>query len=228
MRLLAYAAILCLMPSVGLYASDSIQQPTFHDAISVTGESPLLVPVDFSQTVQVHFSIGELEISAADPSQVRTELIVRCRDLSAERCDSYRERLQLVAESTGDYVSLRLEGLSTRKMRKLEVYGRIVVPRWAPLDVRMGIGDLDIDISGEADLEVGMRIGDLKVHVPKQRVSAVDLSVGIGDVGIRGEGVEVESKRRRLLGARARWESGNGDCHIAAHLGIGDLGVALE
>jgi len=69
-------------------------------------------------------------------------------------------------------------------MRKLEVDGRIVVPRWAPLDVRMGIGELDIDISGEADLQVGMRIGDLKVHVPKERVSTVELSVGIGDVGV--------------------------------------------
>lgn len=227
MRLAVLAALLCLNLPTGLLASDS-SQPTFHDAITVTGETPLLVPVDFGQAVLVNFSIGELHISSADTSQVRTELTVRCRDLSTERCDSYRERLQLVAETKGDQVAVRLAGLSVRKMRKLEVDGRIVVPRWAPLEVRMGIGELNIDVSGEANLDVGMRIGDLKIHVAEQQVSTVDLSVGIGDAGIRGQGVDVETKRRRLLGARARWESGTGDAHIAAHLGIGDVGVVLK
>lgn len=227
MRQILFAALLCLMPMTGLYAGDT-QQPTFHDAITVTGESPLLIPVDFGQAVVVDFSIGELEISAADAGQVRTELNVRCRDLSPERCDSYRQRLQLVAETNKELVAVRLKGLSARRTRKLEVDGRIVVPRWAPLEVRMGIGDLEIQTSGEKDLSVGMRIGDLKIHVPEQQVSSVDLSVGIGDAGIRGAGVDVETKRRKLLGARARWESGPGDAHITAHLGIGDVGVELE
>jgi predicted membrane protein len=227
MRLVALAALLCLILPTGLLASDS-SQPTFHDAITVSGETPLLVPVDFGQAVLVNFSIGELEISSADTGQVHTQLTVRCRNLSPERCVSYRERLQLVAETRDDQVSVRLAGLSVRKMRKLEVDGRIVVPRWAPLEVRMGIGELNIDVSGEANLGVRMRIGDLKIHVAEKQVSTVDLSVGIGDAGISGEVVDVETTRRKLLGARARWESGNGDVHIAAHLGIGDVGVVLE
>ena len=227
MRRSVVVALLCLISAAGLRASDS-PQPTFHDAITVTEEAPLLIPVDFGQAVWVDFSIGELEISAAETDQVRTELRVRCRNLSPERCDSYSRRLQLVAETRGDRVAVRLEGLSARKARKLEVDGRIVVPRWAPLEVRMGIGDLEIDTSGEKDLTVAMRIGDLKIRVPRQRFSSVDLSVGIGDAGIRGGGVDVEAKRRKLLGARARWASGDGEAHIAAHLGIGDVGVVLE
>ena len=227
MRVTTLAALLCLMPMAGLHAGDS-QPPTFRDAINVTGESPLLIPVDFGQAVVIDFSIGELEISAADAAQVRTELTVRCRDLSPERCDSYRQRLQLVSETTKGHVAVRLKGLSARKARKLEVDGRVIVPRWAPLEVRMGIGELDIEASGEKDLSVGMRIGDLEIHVPERRVSSVDLKVGIGDAGIHGAGVEVETQRRKLLGAKARWESGAGDSHIIAHLGIGDVGVVLE
>ncbi|NHZ73137.1 MAG: hypothetical protein GWP16_01540 [Nitrospirae bacterium] len=184
--------------------------------------------MDFGQAVVVNFSVGELEISAADVGQVSTELTVRCRKLSPERCDSYRQRLQLVAETTGDQVSIRLAGLSLRKMRQFEVDGRIVVPRWAPLEVHMGIGDLNIDVSGEADLDVGMRIGDLQIHVPEQQVSSVNLSVGIGDAGIRGGSVDVQTVRHKLLGARARWDAGDGDAHITARLRVGDVGVALD
>ncbi len=227
MRLPVFAALLCLMLPAGLYASDSTQ-PTFRDAITVTGEAPLLVPVDFGQAVLVNFSIGELKISAADAVEVRTELTIRCRKLSPERCDSYRQRLQLVAETTGDQVSVRLEGLSVRKMRKLEVDGRIEVPSWAPLEVRMGIGDLDIEASGDHDLQVSMRIGELTIHVPREQVSSVELGAGIGDAWVRGKGVRVDGERRKLLGARARWDSGDGEARIAAHLGIGDVGVVLE
>lgn len=227
MRLFVYATVLCLMLPAGLSASDSTQT-TFHDAITVTGEMPLVIPMVSGQAVVVDFSIGELEISAADSSQVRTELTVRCKNLSAEQCASYRGRLQLVAETTDDNVSVRITGLSARKMRKLEVEGRIIVPRWAPLEVRMGIGELNIETSGEKDLRVDMRIGELIIHVPKEQVSSVELGVGIGDAWVEGEGVDIEGKRRKLLGARARWEPHNGEARIAAHLGIGDLGVVLE
>lgn len=227
MRRLVFVALLCLMSTAGLQAAEPTQ-PTFRDVITVTGEAPLLVPVDFGQAVLVTFSVGELEISAADVGQVSTRLRVRCRRLSIERCESYRNDLQLVAETTGEQVSIRLAGLSLRRMRKLEVEGRIVVPRWAPLEVRMGIGDLNIDISGEADLDVGMRIGDLKIHVPEKQVSSVNLSVGIGDAGIRGEDVDVPTVRHKLLGARAQWDAGDGEAHITAHLRIGDVGVALD
>lgn len=227
MRLLVLAALLCLMLPAGLYAGDSTQ-PTFYDAIAVTGEAPLLIPVEFGQAVLVDFHIGELEISAADTSQMRTELVVRCKDLSTERCDSYRKRLQLVAESADDRVAVRLTGLSARKMRKLDVDGRVVVPRWASLEVHMGIGDLDIEASGDNDLLVSMRIGELTIHVPKEQVSSVELGAGIGNAWVRGEGVRIDGERRKLLGARALWESGTGEARIVAHLGIGEVGVVME
>ena len=229
MRLLVAAALLCLTPAAGLQADDA-SQPTFYDAINVTDETPLLIPVDFDQAVEVDFGIGELdlEITGADTGQVRTELVVRCKKLTPERCESYRQRLQLVAKSTDDKVSVRLAGLSSRKMSKLDIDSKIVVPRWAPVEVRMGIGDLDIETSGDKDLVVGMRIGELTIHVPKEKVSAVDLGVRIGDAWVQGDDVDVESKRRKLMGARARWESGEGDARIAAKLGIGDVGVVLE
>ena len=229
MRRFVSVALLCLSSSAGLHASDS-PQPTFHDAITVTEEAPLLIPVDFGQEVVVDFGIGELDlaITGADTGQVRTELVVRCKELAPERCDSYRQRLKLVATSTDEKVSVRLAGLSSRKMRKLDIDSRIVVPRWAPVEVRMGIGDLDIETSGDEDLVVAMRIGELTIRAPKEKVSAVDLGVGIGDAWVQGENVDVEGKRRKLLGARAQWESGEGTTRIAAHLGIGDVGVVLE
>jgi hypothetical protein len=229
MRRFVSVALLCLLSSAGLHAGDS-PQPTFHDAITVTEKAPLLIPVDFGQGVVVDFGIGELAlaIAGADTGQVRTELVVRCKELTPERCDSYRQRLKLVAKSADEKVSVCLTGLSSRKMRKLDIDSRIIVPRWAPVEVRMGIGDLDIETSGDKDLVVGMRIGELTIHVPKEKISTVDLGVGIGDAWVQGQDVHVEGQRRKLLGARARWESGEGATRIVAHLGIGDVGVVLE
>jgi hypothetical protein len=220
-------ALLCLMLPAGIGASDR-PPTTFQEAITVTGEAPLLIPVDFGQAVLIDFRIGELEITVADSGQVRTELRVLCKDLPNERCDSYRERLQLVAEVQSDRVSVRLIGLSGRKLRKLDIDGRIIVPRWAPLEVRMGIGELDIDTSGEKDLSVDMSIGELTIHIPREQVSTVELGVGIGDAWVQGEGVDIAGTRHKLLGARAQWLSGTGAARVAAHLGIGEAGVVLE
>lgn len=207
-------------------AADSPPLPRFAGEVLVIGETPFLQAVAAGQSVRVRFPVGELDIEAADVSQVRTELTTRCRKLSEALCAKYRGRLRLEGEIIDGTVEVRLVGLPKWKQRKLSIAGRVTVPRWAPLAVQIGFGDVDI-AAGENGLVVAMGIGDLTIRVPAEAVGTVRMATRIGDASLRGERV-YEGKRRRLLGATLDWRDGPGSAEVAAQLKIGDATVVLE
>ena len=94
------------------------------------------------------------------------------------------------------------------------------------LVAQIGIGDVDIQ-SGTRDLTVGMGIGDLTIRAPQSAIGSVEVKTRIGDASVRTEG-RVKSKRRMLIGAKARWEEGEGPSTIKVGLKIGDATVILE
>ena len=157
------ALFLCAaVPWVAAATERAGELPRFHDEIHVLDEMPFIQPVEPGQSVRIAFGIGELEIVATDAGEIRTELEVDCKELTAERCRRYAERLRLEPRLVNDVVEVRLVGLRRGQRRKLGLEGRITVPRWAPLAVRVGIGDVDIR-AGSKDLAVSMGIGDLTI-----------------------------------------------------------------
>ena len=200
--------------------------PTFADTVQVVDDLPFVVPVDFGRPVRVRFPVGELEIAAAEVSSISTKLRVGCKRLSETQCDKYRGKLRLEGRERDRAVEVRLTGLPKWKLRRLELGGEVTVPRWAPLEVRIGIGDVEIHSGGE-DLTVEMGIGELTVRAPRASVGTVRVATRIGDASLAGA-VEREGRRRRLLGARIDWRQGEGAADIAVGLKIGDASVVLE
>lgn len=225
-RILTLGLLCAILSSTAPATERTSELPQFYDRIQVTGDLPLIQPVDVGQSVRISFGIGELEIEANDAAEIRTELEVDCKQLDAERCRRYAERLKLEPRTKDGVVEVRLTGLRRSQRRKLGLDGRITVPRWAPLDVRVGIGDVTI-LAGEKDLAVNMGIGDLTIRAPRETVGSVVMGTRIGDASIHGD-VQAEGGRRMLVGSKLRWRDGEGEAAIDVGLRIGDAKVVFE
>ena len=218
-----------VLTSLSASAQTGADLPAFSESIHVLGDLPFIEPVDFGQAVTIRFGIGELDIQAWSSDEIRADLEVRCRPkLSQALCEKYRHRLRLEPHRGDEGIEVRLVGLPKYKLRKLHLDGRVQVPRWSPLTVRVGIGDVDIRVDTR-DLLVEMGIGDLTVRAPADSVGTVEVSTRIGDASVsRSGGPAIATRRRMLLGARVDWTGGEGDATISVGLKIGDAKVVLE
>lgn len=233
---LGLAAVLSVSPLAAVDRVDTVdpaivpevdpRMPVFDDQVWVIGDEILVVPVDRGDSVSIRFPVGELDVEAAEIDEVRTELRIDCRKISEARCEKYRSKLRLEPSLRDGVVEVRLVGLPKWKLRRLQLDGRIEFPRWAPLAVRVGVGDVDIR-SGDQDLTVRMGIGDLTVYAPQELVGSVVGRTGIGDASLRAE-TFLEGKRKKLVGAKFDWHEGQGEVDIAVGLKIGDARVVLE
>lgn len=219
--------VVCLAATLAQAASaDTTGLPEFTDSIQVVDDLPLSFPVEAGRRVTVRFGIGELDIVAADVDEIRAELEVGCRELSEDRCRSYRDRLRLEATRTEQGTEVALRGLSRWRLRKLDLDGTITVPRDSPIMAEIGVGDVEIR-SGTEDVQVRMGIGDLTVRVPEASVRSVAIATRIGDASLSG-GERTGGTRRKLLGARLDWSEGSGDARVEVGLRIGDAKVVLD
>lgn len=218
------ASILLLgFVTVAVEAADDL--PVYSESILVVDTPVYMVEVPPAKAFEVAFRVGELDIESRPVTRATLELQADCRKLDPDVCRRKLSRVRLHTTELEDRVRVELRGLSRRAMRKLDVEGTIVVPERAPLFVKMGIGDLDIE-SGPQDLHVAMGIGDLSVHAPRQAVGGVEIKTGIGDASLHG--VPARTQRRRLVGAKVGWQDGAGDAHIQLRLKIGDASVRLR
>ena len=215
--------LLCAAAPTATPGDDGLR---FEDEIIVVDDLIRVIPVDLGQTVTIIFPAGELDIEAADITEVRTELWTECQKISEATCERYRRQLKFETKVEEDRVTVRLIGLSLRKIGKVGLEGRILVPRWSPLDLRMGFGDVDVE-AGNRDVTVAMKIGDLRVTAPRETVASVGVRTRIGDAGISGP-ADAEGKRPALVGAKSRWGDGPGEAVISVKLGIGDAQVFLD
>lgn len=223
---LTLALLLC---SSAAFATESAVPPEvlFSDTIQVIGDPVHLVPIPPGKTFEVKFKVGALQIAAEDTFDARLEIYAACKEVSSEYCAKRVARLRLVTDEFDDRVRVQLAGMSRREMKKLGVEATIVVPERSPLIVNMGIGALEID-AGPRDLEVGMSIGDLVVHAPSEGIASVGISTRIGEAALETLDDPYISKRMMLLGAKVKWDEGEGDSRIAVKLGIGNAEVHLD
>jgi hypothetical protein len=230
MRAVTRILLLCLLALPALAVADTAEEAEvlFSDSIVVVGDPVYLIPVPPDKAFEVSFKVGELDIEARPVSDAKLEVYAGCKKVSRETCEKKVGRLRLKTREFDDRIRVELTGLSRREMEKLDVEATVVVPERSPLIVRMGIGDLEIE-AGPEDLIVGMSIGDLTVSAPVGEFGSVGVSTRIGDASLRtADDPTLEGKRRMLLGAKVRWDDGEGDSSIQVKLGIGDAKVRLE
>ena len=166
-------------------------------------------------------------MEAIEGSELRAEVVLDCRDLDRATCLEHGKRLVIEPRRTTTGLEVRMKGLSRRWLRKIGVTGSVQVPRSSPLDLDIGIGDVDI-VSGGEDLKVNMGIGDLSVEAPEESVGTVAVRTKIGDATLTSARGPRPGKRFMLIGARVRWQEGTGPSTIEVGLRIGDARVRLH
>lgn len=223
--LFALAAVLVTSP---LLAADSPRAdlPVYTDEIDVLGHLHRVVPVSPGEPVRIVFGVGELDIEAAEVSELEAELIIGCGEVDEDKCGRYQRKVRVDPVKTDEGLEIRLLGLSKRILRRIDVTGSVIVPRDSPLAVQIGIGDVDIE-GGDRDLLVRMGIGDLSVQVPEEQVGDVTVRTRIGDGSITLPKRYVAGKRKMLIGAKTQWV-GDGESRVDVKLRIGDARVRLE
>ena len=212
-RVLVAALCLALLP--GLVAADERR--------TLTGTHP----VEDGDTVRINFKIGELRVETKRVDEILVDLTLRCKGWGSSRCREELEEFELEFDSFGREVAVSIDGARKLRSRRLEMEGTIVVPQSSPLEIDMGIGDLDVYGAAE-DVTVDMGIGEVTVWMPHDEVGSVSVDSGIGDASIRGGDRSVRGGRSMLIGAEAELDDGPGDADIVVDLGIGDASVRLE
>ena len=208
-------AVLCLAACAGVAPADERRH--------LSGSHP----VDRGDTVRIDFKVGALRVETAATDRIEVDLTVRCKGWGSSRCHEELEELELEFDSFGREVSVRILGDRKLRSRRIEVDGTIVVPASSPLEIDMGIGDLDVRGASE-DVSVDMGIGEVTVWMPGDKVKSVSVDAGIGDASIRGSDRRVTGSRSMLIGAEAEWRDGPGNARVVVDLGIGEASVRLQ
>ena len=217
MKFVLPVVVAAMLTAVG--ASDGLARG------SVLETEPHTFAVSKSHRVRLNFPVGELKVVPGDESQVRFELRVRCRNCSAERCESLANRLELNSEDRDGTLRLSLDHYPKWNSKGFNVIATLHVPRSLPLEVDMGVGQLGID-GLEGDIEVDLGVGEADIHASRTRASHVSVDAGIGDASIRGGGSN--TSRRGFIGSHATWSEGSGRSTVRLHVGVGEGTVRLD
>jgi hypothetical protein len=178
------------------------------------------------QMILLEVPVADLRIETADTNKVQADLLLRCR-WSTDDCQARMARVELVSRSTKRRLVLELEGLSGWHNSKIDIEGTITVPRSSPLDVEMGVGELQIR-GVEQDLRVDLGVGEVKAWLPGAKLSAVSLDVGVGEAEILGATERVSGRRSFLVGSEVFWDNGEGENHVDLEVGVGQISLWIE
>lgn len=202
-----------LLPALALAAGASLVRA---DDDYVLREYTL--PLAGIEEVQIHASVGSLEIVPYDGSEVRVLLEIesaehgwfkRQRDVSDVELDSDVRGKRLVLRQTE-------EGTNTEWTVQLPVVARTTI--------EMGVGDIDAELGAtELDLELG--VGDVDLVMPAHSTGDIDISVGVGDARLRGASA---MEREQAFVSQDVNGHGDGTLEVQIEVGVGDVTLALE
>jgi hypothetical protein len=178
------------------------------------------IPIQGAERVVIDFSVGELEIVAIDGQQIHLSIEARCK--KDRDCDELSEAVRVITQTRDDEVEIEVDDHNWHKDYHLR--GRIEVPRSLAVEVRMKVGELDIE-GIEKDLDVDLGVGEVDIELPEAAVRSVDLRVSIGEASLRPR--SNGSSVRGWLGKQVEWQDGKGRSRVDIDLSVGDARVRL-
>ena len=184
------------------------------------------VVVGTDQTVRIEIPVGEIRVEAVDGATLTADLTLECR-WARDDCHRVLDDVELEVRSSERRLRIELSGLPRWHKSKLEVEGTVTVPRSAPLEIDMAVGELEIR-GTEGDLWIDMGVGEVDAHVPVQAVGLVSLDVGVGEASLFGAGSRIQGRRSMLVGSEVFWDDGAGSARIHIDLGVGEITLHLE
>ena len=208
--------ILAVFLCVGLANADDGSSREFTREFSIPAGSPL----------EVSLKVGELEVQTADTDKVIVEVEARCRPNADAKCHRRLEKIQAESATNDEGSSVWIKGVS-KTYSKMEVEATITVPASSALSVRMYAGELDVNGGGQ-DLDVRLKYGDVTVHQPMEATRSVLVDANFGDAAIYAPSGDPDTRRPWLVGAKAKWDEGDGEAAVAVNLSAGDASVYLD
>jgi hypothetical protein len=185
-----------------------------------------VVELEKGQVVRIDISVAELRIEATERQDVGVELTVRCR-WHFNDCEDTLEDVAITSRSSSRRMTLELTGLSHWYSSMMAVEGTIEIPRASPLEVKMGVADLDVR-GIEQDLRIDVGVGELDIRLPEAKIGEAFVDVGVGTVRFFGGSEHPEKHRSFLVGNEVHWADGAGKSELEIEVGVGEVRVRLE
>jgi hypothetical protein len=176
------------------------------------------IPLDDIDEIELHASVGSVEILPHDANEVRLVL-----EIEGQRSGWLRRRhdvsnIELEHDVRGHRLVLR----QTEEDTKTEWTVRM--PAVARTTLNLGVGEIDADL-GATKLLVKLGVGDADVTLPAASTGEVDIDVGVGNANLRGAN-SVDGKRA-IVSETVRGH-GNGALDARVKVGVGDASVWLK
>ncbi len=176
--------------------------------------------------VRLDLPVGKVHVQSGPTPQVQVDLEVNC-DRDDSSCPDRAKDVRLESERSSDRLVVRVAGFPKSNDRGLHVDGTITVPADRPLQVDMGVGELEIAGVG-SDLKVNLGVGEVKLQLPEASVQRIRLAAGVGQTTLRAAHHHFEGDRSYLIGSRLVWTEGAGHAQIAVDVGVGEVEARLE
>lgn len=194
------------------------------DSVMLTTD-PHVYKVTAKHRIHLEFPVGALQVIPTDGSKVELLIRVKCRGRSEERCEELANELVLQSDDRDGLLHLKLEDYPKWHHKGFSVHAELRMPRQLPLELDMGVGELDIaGLEGELDVDLG--VGDADIRTTRSTTGHVMVDTGVGDASIRG--ADGETQRSGFIGSHASWRSGNAKSTVRLHVGVGDATVRLD
>lgn len=192
---------------------------------AVLTTDPHVFPVTAKHRVHLEFPVGELKVVPGEGSKVEFNIRVKCRGRSEERCEELANELVLQSDDHANTLHLKLEEYPKWRSRGFSLIGELIVPKNLPVEIDMGVGDLDVT-GIEGDLDVDLGVGDADIRTRRANTADVDVAAGVGDASIIG--ADGREQRSSFVGSRASWRDGTGKARVRLKVGVGDASVRLD